>query len=74
MLAVLNDPAQQGRLVQTVWSPFARVDVIETNDPKAKFVFANGGAGSYMVHFDGNLATVNYLRTAPEFIPLPRVR
>ena len=69
MLAILNDPAQQGRLVQTVWSPFARVDVIETNDPKAKFVFADGGAGSYMVHFDGNLATVNDLRTAPEFIP-----
>ncbi|MCX6044621.1 MAG: class I SAM-dependent methyltransferase [Chloroflexi bacterium] len=70
MLAVLNDPTQAARLVRTVWSPFARADLVETNDPAAKFIFADGGAGSTMVHFDGlQLDTLNYLRDAPEFIP-----
>ncbi len=70
MLAILNDPTQAARLVRTIWSPFARVDLVETNDAKAKFVFADGGAGSTMVHYDGaQLATINYLRDTPEFIP-----
>lgn len=69
MLAVLNDPTQAARLVRTVWSPFARVDVVETNDSQAKFVFADGGAGSVMVHYDGNPQSVAYLRATPEFIP-----
>ncbi len=70
MLAILNDPTQAARLVRTVWSPFARVDMVETNDAKAKFVFADAGAGSTMVHFDGvDLDAVRYLRDTPEFIP-----
>ncbi|MFN8489109.1 MAG: class I SAM-dependent methyltransferase [Caldilineaceae bacterium] len=69
MLAVINNPVQAARVVRTVWSPFARVDVVETNDPKAKFVFADGGAGSVMVHYDGRPESVAYLRDTPEFIP-----
>ncbi|CAN5808505.1 hypothetical protein BH10CHL1_BH10CHL1_08690 [soil metagenome] len=70
MLAVISDPTQAARLVRTVWSPFARVDLVATNDTNAKFVFADGGAGSTMVHYDGaRLATLDYLRATPEFIP-----
>ena len=46
MLTILTDPAQQAHITQTLWSPFARVDVVETNDPNDKFVFTDGGAGS----------------------------
>lgn len=69
MLTILTDPAQQAHITQTLWSPFARVDVVETNDPNAKFVFTDGGAGSYMVRFDGNLDAVSALHTTPEFLP-----
>ncbi len=69
MLTTLTDPNQQARITQTYWSPFARVDVVTTNDPNAKFVFTDGGAGSYMLRFDGNLDTVSDLRTTPEFLP-----
>ncbi|MCE7985070.1 MAG: hypothetical protein DYG89_28185 [Caldilinea sp. CFX5] len=69
MLATLTDPTQQARITQTLWSPFARVDVVETSDPSAKFVFTDGGAGSYMLRFDGDLAAVGDLRTTPEFLP-----
>jgi len=69
MLAVLTDPAQDARIVQTRWSPFARVDVVETNDPTAKFVFTDGGAGSYMLRFDGDVNTVSHLQMTPEYLP-----
>ena len=30
MLQILNDPAQDAEIVHTAWSPFAQVDVVET--------------------------------------------
>lgn len=69
MVAVLNDPAQSARIVYTAGSPFARVDVVETKDSETKFVFTDGGAGSYMLRFDGNLEKVARLRDSVEFIP-----
>lgn len=72
MIAVLSDPAQSARIVYTAGSPFARVDVVETKDPEAKFVFTDGGAGSYMLRFDGNLEKVARLRDSVEFIPFTR--
>ncbi|HML23754.1 MAG TPA: hypothetical protein PKD09_19010, partial [Aggregatilinea sp.] len=33
MLLILDDSAQDARITRTAWSPFARVDVVETNDP-----------------------------------------
>lgn len=73
MLTILSDPTQQGRIVRTAWSPFARVDVVETNDPAAKYIFTDGGAGSYMLHFDGNLQSVNYLKATAEYLPFAAV-
>ncbi len=69
MLAMLSDPAQAAVLERTLWSPFARVDVVATADPTAKFVFTDGGAGSYMLRFDGDLATVAAQRNTPEYLP-----
>jgi predicted O-methyltransferase YrrM len=69
MLAVLGDPSQAARIALTVWDPFARVDVVETNDPTQKFVFADGGAGSFMLRFDGDLTKIAALTDSLEFIP-----
>ncbi len=69
MVHVLQDPAQDGHLVHTEWSPFARVDVVETSDTRMKLVFTDGGAGSYMVRFDGDLTEVGWLRQQTEYLP-----
>ncbi len=69
MLAVLTDPAQRARIVHTVWSPFARVDVVETADPKSKYIFTDGGAGSYMIQYDGVLEHVGSLKDSIEYLP-----
>lgn len=69
MIAVLRDPSQGARVVYSAWDPFARVDVVETSDPNTKYVFTDGGAGSFMLRFDGNLDTVASLRSTLEFLP-----
>jgi hypothetical protein len=69
MVSVLRDPSQSTHIVYTAWGPFARVDVVETADPSVKVVFTDGGAGSEMVRFDGDLEEVALLRKTPEFLP-----
>lgn len=69
MMLLLNDPTQSVRVVHTVWDPFARVDLVETTDPATMFVFTDGGAGSFMVRFDGDLQKVAGLRQSLEFLP-----
>jgi hypothetical protein len=69
MVNVLRDPSQSARVVYTAWGPFARVDVVETADPAIKAVFTDGGAGSEMIRFDGDLEAVAALRETPEFLP-----
>ena len=69
MLAVLQDPSQEARIVETVWGPFARLDLVETADPDAQLVFTDGGAGSYMLRFDGDLEALDDLRRQPEYLP-----
>ncbi len=69
MAQVLADPAQAARIVYTDWDPFARVDVVETSDAAARLVFTDGGAGSYMLRFDGDLAPLAPLRDTVEYLP-----
>jgi predicted membrane-bound spermidine synthase len=69
MMAVLLDPNASAKLVATAWDPFARVDVVETGDPTSKYVFTDGGAGSFMMQFDGNLDRVAGLRHSLEYLP-----
>lgn len=69
MLSILNDPTQEARIIKTAWSPFARVDVVEANDPGARYVFVDGGAGSYMIRYTGDLTAVEYLKDSIEFLP-----
>ncbi len=69
MLRILQDPNQNAHIAETVWGPFARLDLVETSDQDTKLVFTDGGAGSYMIHFDGNLDKVRDLQTEPDYMP-----
>jgi spermidine synthase len=69
MLSVLRDPSQSPHIVYSAWDPFARVDVVETSDETSKFVFTDGGAGSYMLRYSGDLNSVAELRDTLEYLP-----
>ncbi len=69
MLRVLQDPVQQGHIAETVWGSFARLDLVDTSDPDTKLLFTDGGAGSYMVRFDGDLSKVADLKTGADYLP-----
>ncbi|HIC89051.1 MAG TPA: class I SAM-dependent methyltransferase [Anaerolineae bacterium] len=69
MINILHDPTQSAHIVYTAWDPFARVDVVETRDPEVKLVFTDGGAGSYMLRFDGDLERMAHLRDTVEYLP-----
>jgi hypothetical protein len=69
MFNMLADPAQKGKVVDSAWSAFARVDLVSTTDPNQMFAFTNAGAGSYMIRFDGDLAKVKWLQGELEYLP-----
>ena len=69
MISILQDPSQSGRILYTAYSPFARVDVIQTNDASSRYIFADGGAGAYMINYNNNPQTLDQFRNTIEFLP-----
>ncbi len=69
MVGILQDANQQGKIIDTEWSPFARVDVVQTNDHSARYLFADGGAGAYMLPYDGDPASLSGLANAVDYLP-----
>ncbi len=69
MLQILDDPAQDAEIVYTAWSPFAQVDVVETSDPSSRYVFSDGGAGSYMLRYDGSLDSLQGWQQTIDYLP-----
>lgn len=69
MLRTLQDPRQEAHIAQTVWGPFARLDLVETSDPDTKLLFTDGGAGSYMIRFNGDMKAVSDLQSDPAYLP-----
>ncbi|WP_123041976.1 hypothetical protein [Cohnella candidum] len=67
IVASLQSPG--ARIERTTWDPFARTDVVSTTDPTRKMVFVDGGAGSYIYKFDGNLNSMAGLAQDIEFLP-----
>lgn len=67
MFQILETPGSD--LVYTTWSPFAQVDVVETADPSSKYVFSDGGAGSYMLRYDGTLASIQSWQQTIDYLP-----
>ncbi len=69
MIHILQDRSQQGSIIHTAWSPFARVDVVATGDHSSRYIFADGGAGSYMLAYNGDPGSLNRLTAAVEYLP-----
>ncbi len=69
MIAILQDPNQLARIMYTTWSPFARVDVVQTGDHSSRYIFSDGGAGSYMLPYDGDPASLAALAQTMEYLP-----
>ncbi len=69
MVGILQDANQQAKIIDTEWSPFARVDVVQTNDHSARYIFADGGAGAYMLPYDGDPASLSGLANTVEYLP-----
>ena len=69
MISILQDASQVSKIIYTGWSPFARVDVVQTNDVSSRYIFADGGAGAYMVAYDGNIKSLDNLSQSVEYLP-----
>jgi hypothetical protein len=69
MFRILTDPASGGKLMDSAWSDFARVDLVSGSDPDLMYAFTNAGAGSYMVRFDGDMDKVRWLTQQVEYLP-----
>jgi MFS family permease len=67
MFQILAGPG--GRIVDSAWSDFARVDLVADSNPDQMYAFTNAGAGSYMLHFDGDLHKVASLTQQVEYLP-----
>jgi hypothetical protein len=67
---LLRDGAADLRVVYTQWDAFSRTDVVESASlPDEKTIFIDGGAGSSMPRFDGNLEHVANLKEDVGFFP-----
>lgn len=68
IVPLLRDASQRARIISTHWDAFARTDVVATADPSRRFVFTDGGAGTYMVRWTP--ADTAPLRDDLETLPL----
>ncbi|REE91433.1 spermine/spermidine synthase [Paenibacillus taihuensis] len=62
-----SDPS--AHIMQTKWDSFARTDTVGTSDENRRILFVDGGAGSYMYKFNGDLSTMGSLARDIEFLP-----
>jgi predicted membrane-bound spermidine synthase len=69
MVHTLQDPTNKARLVETHWTPFSRVDLVETGDPTEMLVFIDGGAGGSMLRYRADTDSPEWLRTTIGFLP-----
>lgn len=70
MFQVLRSGGGNARIVESTWDGFSRIDVVETADQSVRMVFMDGGAGSWMHRFNGDLESVQHLTGTPEFAAL----
>ncbi|MCF7914551.1 MAG: hypothetical protein K9L66_05235, partial [Spirochaetaceae bacterium] len=53
MTVMLNNGSSPAEIVETRWSAFGRVDLVETGNPLFKTMFIDGAAGTKMVEMKG---------------------
>jgi len=71
---ILADQSLGARIIDSRWSAFGRSDLIELEaDPHSKVIFVDGGAGTRMLHFDGDFNSssgdVPSLRYTTQYFP-----
>lgn len=69
IVPVLRDRSQHARIIATRWDAFARTDVVATSDPSRRLIFTDGGAGTYMVRWNGRVRSVRGLHQDLETLP-----
>lgn len=74
MFRLLADPTSGSKLLGSAWSSFARVDLLSSPDSGQEYIFTNGGAGSYMLRFNGDLSTVKSLTQELEYLPFDQFK
>ncbi len=72
MFSLLANPGSGSKLLGSAWSSFARVDLLSSSDPNQEYIFTNGGAGSYMIRFNGDLSKVENLTQQLEYLPFDK--
>jgi len=73
MFQVLTQSGSTARIVDSAWSSFARVDLVDGVGADQMYAFTNAGAGSYMVRFSGDLTQVDWLKSRVEYLPFLNV-
>ncbi len=71
MIYILQDASQLGKIIYTAWSPFSRVDVVQTGDHTSRYIFADGGAGAYMMAWDGSVKSLDAMPITHSIDALP---
>jgi len=71
---ILADQSLGARIIDSRWSAFGRSDLIELDaDPHSKVIFVDGGAGTRMLHFDGDFnsssSEVSSLKYTTQYFP-----
>ena len=56
-------------IIETRWAPFARLDVVQTADDSARYVFTDAGAGSVMIRFSGDDRRIAWLQQDTAYLP-----
>lgn len=69
IVPILHDSQQHARIIDSHWDAFARTDVVATADPSQRLIFTDGGAGTFMQRWNGDLRSASGLRSDLETLP-----
>lgn len=56
-------------LLDTRWDPFARLDMVSVDEDSIRYIFTDAGAGSIMIPYDGDNATIDWILDEVEYLP-----
>ena len=69
MFRGLSARQNPGKIVETVWSAYARTDLVDRSGDTGLNLYLDGAAGSYLFKFDGDLRKLFFLRREAPCFP-----
>jgi protein-L-isoaspartate O-methyltransferase len=71
MIQVLQNKNLEPERLESRWGAFARVDVVKLKNDAQRYVFTDGGAGSFMQRLESNvhISRYNWLETEIPYLP-----